>query len=448
MALLAIVAFGIPLALSMRDRVDGEVRSHARSQADVVAATASDLLSRSDRDRLDRLVATAARSVRGRVLIVDANGIVLADSAGPAEAGTSYRPRPEIASALAGDVYQRTRHSDTLNTDLLATAVPIVRSTKVIGSVRVTQDVAAVQRAVNRTTGGLALIGLVVLALGLIAAVLLARGVALPMQRLTTAARRIAGGDMDARAPVEGSAEQRDLAQSFNEMTDRLAEALAGQKRFVADASHQLRTPLTGLRLRLEEAEAAPQSAAEDVRAAMSEVDRLAGLVDELLLLSRAENGGGRPEALDTAALADDAVDRWSTIASDRNVHLRRGSDRHPATGASARADADRALDALVENAILYSAEGGEVEVSVDGRTVRVLDRGPGLAPGEEDEVFERFHRGYAGRKGPSGTGLGLAIARRLARRWGGDAALANRDDGGAEATLTLQQPATERTKT
>jgi two-component system OmpR family sensor kinase len=180
----------------------------------------------------------------------------------------------------------------------------------------------------------------------------------------------------------------------------------------------------------------------------MSEVDRLAGLVDELLLLSRAENGGGRPEALDTAALADDAVDRWSTIASDRNVHLRRGSDRHPATGASARADADRALDALVENAILYSAEGGEVEVSVDGRTVRVLDRGPGLAPGEEDEVFERFHRGYAGRKGPSGTGLGLAIARRLARRWGGDAALANRDDGGAEATLTLQQPATERTKT
>ena len=435
--LLALVAFGVPLAVSMRDRVDAEVRSQARSQADVVAATAADLLGRADRERLERLAATAGRTVRGRVIVVDERGRALADSSGD-ENGSAYAARPEIRAALDGRVDQRTRFSKTLRADLLATAVPIVRGGEVTGAVRVTQDVAAVERAVNRSTAGLGFIGLLVLALGLGAALLLARAVAVPMQRLTAAARRIAAGDLDARAPVEGSTEQRDLARSFNEMTDRLAAALATQKRFVADASHQLRTPLTGLRLRLEEAQAAPESAGEDVRAAMDEVDRLATTVEELLVLSRAENGAGRAEPVDLAALADEAVARWSAAASDRGVRIARGRDEGPATVETGRADADRALDALVENAILYSPADGQVEVTVAGAVVRVLDRGPGLEPGEESDVFERFHRGRAGRNGPSGTGLGLAIARGLARRWGGDARLENRDGGGAIASLRV----------
>ena len=251
MTLLAIVALGVPLALNLRDRVDSEVRAQARSQADVVAATASDLLDRASRGRLRRLASTAADSVSGRVLVVDGKGNVLADSAGSGELGTDYSRRPEIAAALRGDAFQRARHSDTLSTDILATAVPILRSGRPNGAVRVTQSVAAVHRAVRRTLGGLALIAGVVLALGLLAGLVIARQIARPMRRLTLAAREIAHGDLDHRAPVEGSAEQRSLAQSFNEMTDKLARAVATEKRFVADASHQLRTPLTGLRLRL-----------------------------------------------------------------------------------------------------------------------------------------------------------------------------------------------------
>jgi hypothetical protein len=125
--LLAIVALGVPLALNLRDRVDSEVRAQARSQADVVAATASDLLGRSLRASLQRLAATAAGSVSGRVLVVDRQGTVLADSAGRGELGSDYSLRPEIAVALRGDAYQRQRHSDTLNSEILATAVPILR---------------------------------------------------------------------------------------------------------------------------------------------------------------------------------------------------------------------------------------------------------------------------------------------------------------------------------
>ena len=106
-------------------------------------------------------------------------------------------------------------------------------------------------------------------------------------------------------------------------------------------------------------------------------------------------------------------------------------------------ADLDRVLDALIENALRYG--GGEVTVVARPGGIEVLDRGRGLAAEELDTVFERFHRGRAGRAGPSGTGLGLAIARELARRWGGDVELANRADGGTAARITVPAPPRER---
>jgi signal transduction histidine kinase len=223
-------------------------------------------------------------------------------------------------------------------------------------------------------------------------------------------------------------------------MTDKLSRALATEKRFVADASHQLRTPLTGLRLRLEEASFAEtrEQAEPDLKEGMREVDRLAGMVDELLALSRAQNGAGPGSELDPAVLADEAVARWRAAAAERGMELVRAADSQAAPGFGAAPDMERALDAMIENAIAYAARG-RVTVSVHGRDIEVLDEGPGLAPGEEESVFERFHRGYAGRSGASGTGLGLSIARQMAERWGGDVTLENRDDGsGARAVLRL----------
>ena len=128
--LLAIIAFAVPLAFSLRDRQDEEVRLQSRGQADVVAATAADLLAPRQRADLRALVSTAAASVRGRVLVVDRTGRLIADSAGGGELGSSYLRRPEIAAALRGERYQETRHSQTLDEDLLATSGPIVRANR------------------------------------------------------------------------------------------------------------------------------------------------------------------------------------------------------------------------------------------------------------------------------------------------------------------------------
>ena len=440
MLVLAIVAFGVPLAINLSARVNAEVRTQAQAQADLVAATAADLLGPTDRQELNTLASTAANSVRGRILIVNAGGGVLVDSAGPAQVGASYESRPELEAALAGRQVQVQRSSRTLGQEILATAVPIIRNGRPVGAVRVTQSIGAVHAAVRRAELGLALIGLVVLALGLSAGAVIAAQVARPLRRLEHVARRVAQGDLGARAEIEGSREQRSLSSSFNEMTDRTQGLLRAQRDFVADASHQLRTPLTGLRLRLEEAKASGVGGAAEgeLDAAIGEVDRLSRTVDELLILSRAGERRLAGSVLDLDELAISGRDRWQASAADRGITLEHRREGRAGQAWVARPDLERALDAVLENALRYSPTGTAVTiVSAPGR-IEVRDRGPGVAADEREIVFERFHRGRAGRTGPSGSGLGLAIARELIREWGGEVTITNRDGGGAVTTVSL----------
>lgn len=439
--LLAIVAFGVPLGLSLSARVNAEVRTQGQAQAGLVAATAGDLLAPASRTELATLVQSAASSVRGRVLIVSASGRVLVDSAGPAEVGTSYLSRPEIKGALAGRQVQLQRDSKTLGRQILATSVPIVHNGRTAGAVRITQSVAAVHQAVLHAELAIALIGAIVLALGIMAGSLLAGQIGRPLRRLEAIARRVAQGDMSARAVVEGSLEQRSLSGSFNEMTDRIARLLTAQQDFVADASHQLRTPLTGLRLRLEEAKALTgrSSAVAELDAAIAEVDRLSHTVDELLLWSR---GGERRLAgaeVDLGDLIGDAVLRWRPEAKEAGIVLRHGREGDPGTAWAARADLERALDALLENALRYSPPHSEVTIVGAPGRIEVRDRGSGVSAAERELVFERFRRGSVGLAGPSGHGLGLTIARELVREWGGEVTLEPRDAGGTAAILDLR---------
>jgi signal transduction histidine kinase len=278
-----------------------------------------------------------------------------------------------------------------------------------------------------------------VLALGLAAAAVVARGLAGPLHRLAAVTRRVAAGDLTVRAEEQGSAEQRQLAYAFNDMTDRLERMIRSQRQFVADASHQLRTPLTGVRLRLEEASVAAGDRPVQIHLdrAMTEVDRLSAIVAELLVLSRASEAQPGPESVGLVAAARAAGERWAAAAAAHGAQLVLETSRGASSVSCAGADVDRILDALLENALAYGPDGQTVRLLVADRRVEVHDQGPGPAPGEEEVVFARFHRGAAARNGPAGTGLGLPIARELARRWGGDVTLtATRDGGRAVVTF------------
>ncbi|MDX6690249.1 MAG: hypothetical protein QOG15_1706 [Solirubrobacteraceae bacterium] len=443
LVVLLTIAFAVPLALNLRDRTADELHAEGRNQVAVLAEGSASSAARRDTSELTRLVTSAARTARGRVVIVDARGVVLADSAGAGTRGTAYvnATRPELVSALRGEGVQVQRASDTLGEEILASAAPIYRSGRIVGAVRLTQSVGAVSAATNRTTVAILAVGLAVLFVALLVAFALARGIALPITRLEEAAHRVAGGDLDARATVEGSDEQRSLAQSFNTMTERVARAIDAQREFAADASHQLRTPLTGLRLRLEEARAATSRADLDheIDAGLREVDRIAQTVDELLVLSRTGERDAPGEVVSIADVVSAAGRRWQATAQAHGLALQTETGVATSPVWCARADLDRALDAVVENAILYGANGGaSVTIRADGTAIDVLDDGAGLAPGEEEHVFDRFRRGRAGSDGIPGTGLGLAIARELMRCWDGDAELSNREPRGARATLRL----------
>jgi signal transduction histidine kinase len=275
----------------------------------------------------------------------------------------------------------------------------------------------------------------------------LAARIAGPVRRLEATARQVAAGDLDARTVPEGSAEQRSLAHSVNAMTERLGALLARQRRFVADASHQLRTPLTGLRLRLENLRAGAgddAGAAAELDAALVEVDRLSAIVADLLELSRAERGGttaaAEDDRVDAAAAARRAAERWAPQAAAHGTRLlvdAAAAGLEPAPWSAAALD--RMLDALVENALVHGGAGGTVRIVAGPAFVAVEDDGPGLDPVERERAFERFHRGRAAEAGTPGTGLGLAIVRELAEGGGGRASLAERPGGGTVARLDFR---------
>jgi two-component system, OmpR family, sensor kinase len=229
------------------------------------------------------------------------------------------------------------------------------------------------------------------------------------------------------------------VAAAFNEMTGRLARALRAQQEFVANASHQLRTPLTGLRLRLEAAalKSREPEVERELAAAERETERLARLLSELLMLARERE---RPPAvpLDLADAAEAARERWKGPA-ERSGHTLRVRGGAAAVVAASNEDLAVILDNLVENAINYSPPGTTVTIEWGADEVArlaVADEGPGVDPEERERVFERFYRGATA--GGGGTGLGLSVVEALARRWGGTVSIGNRPEGGARAEVRL----------
>jgi signal transduction histidine kinase len=376
----------------------------------------------SDATRLEQIVTQAAAQVGGRVIVVDDRGILVADSKGPGSLGTSYATsgRPEIGHALAGTPFSEIRDSIDLGHDIMATAVPIQDEQRLVGAVRITRSVQQANDNVRNVTLGLAAIGIAALLAGMLLAFGLAGSLSRPLTRLAAAARRLGEGDLSARAgDVSGASEVEELGRSFDEMADRLERSAQAQREFVANASHQLRTPLTAMKLRLEGAiaEAADEELRGRLEAADREVDRLSGIVDRLLVMAR-EIEEGISASVDLREAVDRAVIRWNERAGQRDSTVVAQGD-----GGSARVDPtdlDQILDNLLDNATAYAP--GEVTIESGGSNGRVFvavrDRGPGIAPQDLARVTERFYRGRGVPSG--GSGLGLAIARQLVEKWGG----------------------------
>lgn len=443
-----VLALEIPLALNVERRASSEFESAAVGSAAVLGARVADLVAAAGdrlvpRPRLDAVVQeTAAARPDARIVVTDERGRVLSDSAREAALGTAYATpeRPELGAAIfEGRIDVRRRESETLGERLLLVTVPVIDSDQVVGAVRISEPTSSVAAKVRRSWLGLALIGAIVVLAGLVLAWLLATTLARPVRRLGESADRLGRGDLEARATPEGPREIASLGVTFNRMADALASNLVAQRDFLANASHQLRTPLTGLKLRLEAIRAGGGPAGEEAAKAEQELDRLSGLVDDLLALARATTHDATGRTTDLADVARQAADRWSAPAAEGGKRLRLEEDGSVLVWADG-SDLAQALDNLIENAIRYTPEGTEITLGAGAPagvpTLVVADTGPGIAPEERARVFERFYRGESGRRAGRGTGLGLAIAAELVHRWGGRVVLADGAGTRIEATF------------
>jgi signal transduction histidine kinase len=273
------------------------------------------------------------------------------------------------------------------------------------------------------------------IAAAVLIAIYFARWVGRPLARLDTAARKIADGDLTVRAKTRyGPPELRRMAATFNMMAGRLEALVHGHRAMLADASHQLRTPLTALRLRLDllAADSGPAAAAE-LAGAQEEIARLSRLVDGLLATARAESVTEQLEQIDVVEAVSERVAAWQPVADGNGVKLLADAPS-PAPAALVALGAghlEQILDNLLDNAIeAIGAAGGTVRVSVaksaTGITLTVADDGPGMTPHERSRAFLRYTTGSQ-----NGTGLGLAIVHRLVTANGGTIKLADTPGGG-----------------
>lgn len=324
-------------------------------------------------------------------------------------------------------------------------ASPVVRDGDVVAVV-VTDSPTGRMR--SRTLHGWLLIGA-----GECAAMLVAVGAAFrltgwvlrPVRVLDAASHDIATGRMKSRvAAASGPPELRRLARSFNEMADNVEEVLEQQRAFVADASHQLRNPLSALLLRIELLALELPDGNEEIASVRTEGKRLARVLDDLLGLALAEHAAADLQLTDIAALTAERVGSWRPLADDKGVLLSYEGQR-AVTGWADPVALSSALDALVDNALKFTPAGERVTVGVapDGERVRitVCDHGPGLTEDELARIGDRFWR--SGRhQNVSGSGLGLSITRALLAAGGATLSFAPHRPHGLRVTVVVPRSA------
>jgi signal transduction histidine kinase len=440
-AAVILLALEVPLGLVYARHEHDVAGAGVVHDATALASLADEGIER--RSTVD-LVAVASHyrtAVTGDVEIVDRTGTAVVSPRPNDAAMTVPAIRAQLATILGGGPggIRAVPHVD----DLVAFE-PVGSADSPSGAVAVAASDERVDQRVQT-----AWLALLVLAGGVLAAVamlglVVARSVTGPLTHLEGAARRLGGGDLGARAPANaGPAEVRALSREFNSMAGRLEELVAAQRGFVADASHQLRSPLTALRLRVENITATRPGADADVDAVLAELDRLSRVVDGLLTLARSE--GQRPERapIDVTAVVADRVEAWSALADEAGVALDAVVPKRPSVLAwLVPGHLEQIIDNLLANALEATPAGRSVHVSVqrDGGVVEVhiTDEGAGMGEEERRHAFDRFWRGSTSQPG-AGSGLGLSIVRQLARTSSAHVELREGQSGGVHAIVRMR---------
>ena len=414
------VALSIPMAVLVARSEQSSIVNELRVET---LATASKLASLPIA-QWPAVVLTAPSRPDERVVVVDRQLNLVADSSRTA-LDREFN-RPEILAALAGSLASDIRHSNSLGLDLRFVAAPIVQHQQVVAAVRFSLAEESVLNAVNRTVRLLAIFVIAITVVAGVIAWLLAMTIAAPVRALAQVAGRL-HGDLSLRAEeARGPKEVREVASALNDTAERLFDLVRRTERVAAEASHHLRTPLTGIRLRLEAIEdmasdAENDEVADEARHALDEVDRLTHRIDQVLTLAKADARTAALVEVPASEAVASRVHAFQPLAEEQGVLL----EARVEPGLVVLADAGavpRIVDELIGNALHYarSLVAVQLQQARDHVELIIEDDGAGVPESELLTIFERFRRGSTAV--PGGTGLGLAMVRETAIACGGTA--------------------------
>lgn len=462
LAALVLLGLEIPLGIVYSRAERERIVNSANEEAESVSAYAALSLASGRPDELAARAAHCARRIGGRVFIVDANGRLIASS--HQLTGTEQQKlatRPEVTAALDGTATTHVRTSTIGGVQYLSVASPVGAGTgQVEGAVRITLPTEMVQNRVHQVWLLLAAAGLAVLAAVAVVAFACARWAGRPIRELERATHELAdGGAATPVAVTSGPPEVRSLAAAFNRTAARLAHLLASQRAFAGEASHQLKTPLAALRLRLENLEPdIAQHARGSLTAAMTETDRLARMVEGLLAMARLEEDAADPGPVDLHGICAERHGTWAPLFERQGVSLVlfTGGTGPVGPALALPGAVEQIIDNLLSNALRVSPAHSTVAMELRAAApthprrshlnhresraawidLHITDEGPGMTAEQRGRAFDRFWRAPGAPKG--GTGLGLALVQRLALASGGEASLREAATGGLDAVVRL----------
>lgn len=444
---------GVPLAIYSAQAAQSKLFTNRLTDTVYFASLSARPLTEDDPTGMDAQLRRFDETFGVTVLVLDANRAVVASSRTPVpELDAAAQNRVALAlAARPSEPYPLLMPWDPRP---MVLAEPVLDDTEIRGAVVTispTQNLHGEQLLVWL---GIAAASLLALALAVLVALPIVRWILRPVRRLDEGTGRVATAVLAGAAPEpvsdnSGPPELRRLTVSFDRMAEVVAQAYTAQRAFVADASHQLRNPLTALRLRLSnlEGQVVPE-AVEDHAAALEEAERLSTLLDGLLALARAERTAP-PVAVEVDAAVEDRLDAWRPLAEHMDLQLVRGGVPDLRVLAPEGA-IETVLDAVLDNAVKFAPAGSSISVRTgmaDGLVeIAVRDTGPGMRPDELERATGRFWRS-PGQSNVEGSGLGLAIAARTLEVAGGELVLELPAGGGLRVVARLRAVGAEPTR-
>lgn len=381
----------------------------------------------------------AGTSIRG--VITNTSYTVLYDNNSEADMIGKVFMRDVLKRGVDGEQAESMFDSDSGRT--ITVSVPIEREGVIIGGVYLAENVSSISETVDTIKTSLIVFSALIILIMIMLSIGISYIITQPMAEFIDVAHAISKGDFSRRAAEKGTSEMVQMGRALNYMCDELNTLDEKRKNFVSDVSHELKTPMAGIKLlcdSLVEAENPSMDTVREFLGDMSEeIDRLTRLINRLLTLSRLDAGASlNMSEVDITMMAVGVIRSLKQLAAEKNISI--DYDIKLAKDKNAVVDYDKIYEALyniIDNAIKYTPDGGIVKIQISNENgfcvISVEDNGPGIPDAEKQKVFDRFYRLDDSRaRDTGGTGLGLAIAREAVLLHGGDIEILDAPEGGS----------------